>query len=129
MMSSWPFSASDFAEMLPECEPPRTTLGPPIITFMPCRRDSSAASWVVGNSATTMPSAAASATCSAVASSWLASGRPLARRSEEHTSELQSLMRISYAVFCLKKQNTTHNIRHIHMYTQEQQISAPTQVI
>src|SRR3546814_3718782 len=28
----------------------------------------------------------------------------LARRSEEHTSELQSLMRISYAVFCLKKQ-------------------------
>src|SRR3546814_4672573 len=27
------------------------------------------------------------------------------RRSEEHTSELQSLMRISYAVFCLKKQN------------------------
>src|SRR3546814_8554650 len=34
-----------------------------------------------------------------------------ARRSEEHTSELQSLMRISYAVFCLKKkkiQNKTH---------------------
>src|SRR3546814_7246455 len=32
-------------------------------------------------------------------------------RSEEHTSELQSLMRISYAVFCLKKQNTytTHS--------------------
>src|SRR3546814_7899579 len=28
-------------------------------------------------------------------------------RSEEHTSELQSLMRISYAVFCLKKQKTT----------------------
>src|SRR3546814_4268805 len=28
---------------------------------------------------------------------------PQARRSEEHTSELQSLMRISYAVFCLKK--------------------------
>src|SRR3546814_5514185 len=29
------------------------------------------------------------------------------RRSEEHTSELQSLMRISYAVFCLKKKNYT----------------------
>src|SRR3546814_8051119 len=28
---------------------------------------------------------------------------PIVRRSEEHTSELQSLMRISYAVFCLKK--------------------------
>src|SRR3546814_1932672 len=31
--------------------------------------------------------------------------RPPDRRSEEHTSELQSLMRISYAVFCLKKKN------------------------
>src|SRR3546814_1913041 len=32
------------------------------------------------------------------------------RRSEEHTSELQSLMRISYAVFCLKtKKETSHN--------------------
>src|SRR3546814_2589636 len=30
-------------------------------------------------------------------------------RSEEHTSELQSLMRISYAVFCLKKKETTPN--------------------
>src|SRR3546814_5729089 len=30
-------------------------------------------------------------------------------RSEEHTSELQSLMRISYAVFCLKKKNITTN--------------------
>src|SRR3546814_10243325 len=30
-------------------------------------------------------------------------GKELVRRSEEHTSELQSLMRISYAVFCLKK--------------------------
>src|SRR3546814_6521324 len=33
-------------------------------------------------------------------------GCPLAARSEEHTSELQSLMRISYAVFCLKKKQT-----------------------
>src|SRR3546814_9136997 len=32
-------------------------------------------------------------------------GRRDAMRSEEHTSELQSLMRISYAVFCLKKKN------------------------
>src|SRR3546814_8118995 len=30
------------------------------------------------------------------------------QRSEEHPSELQSLMRTSYAVFCLKKKNTTH---------------------
>src|SRR3546814_3458611 len=33
-------------------------------------------------------------------------------RSEEHTSELQSLMRISYAVFCLKKKKTTNATRY-----------------
>src|SRR3546814_9380021 len=33
-------------------------------------------------------------------------------RSEEHTSELQSLMRISYAVFCLKKKNTSQHQQH-----------------
>src|SRR3546814_7341690 len=36
------------------------------------------------------------------------------RRSEEHTSELQSLMRISYAVFCLKKKNKTKQTTKIH---------------
>src|SRR3546814_8193078 len=39
------------------------------------------------------------------------------RRSEEHTSELQSLMRISYAVFCLKKKkiyNNTDNITQLN---------------
>src|SRR3546814_2134745 len=42
-----------------------------------------------------------------------------ARRSEEHTSELQSLMRISYAVFCLKKKKqkqTNANNKHTHSY-------------
>src|SRR3546814_3428240 len=34
---------------------------------------------------------------------------PAPARSEEHTSELQSLMRISYAVFCLKKKNSKSN--------------------
>src|SRR3546814_8803437 len=34
-------------------------------------------------------------------------------RSEEHTSELQSLMRISYAVFCLKKKKTTDTTRYM----------------
>src|SRR3546814_10350615 len=36
-------------------------------------------------------------------------------RSEEHTSELQSLMRISYAVFCLKKKNNKQKITPIHI--------------
>src|SRR3546814_5121068 len=43
-------------------------------------------------------------------------------RSEEHTSELQSLMRISYAVFCLKKKktiNTQYNSRAQTKYTTE----------
>src|SRR3546814_4474453 len=35
---------------------------------------------------------------------------PAVTRSEEHTSELQSLMRISYAVFCLKKKKNLHVI-------------------
>src|SRR3546814_3923568 len=38
-------------------------------------------------------------------------------RSEEHTSELQSLMRISYAVFCLKKKNTQDNPKLKHENT------------
>src|SRR3546814_5553961 len=40
-------------------------------------------------------------------------GRPMdIERSEEHTSELQSLMRTSYAVFCLKKKKTSNAKRH-----------------
>src|SRR3546814_4599899 len=38
--------------------------------------------------------------------------RAVWERSEEHTSELQSLMRISYAVFCLKKKTTTQQIHN-----------------
>src|SRR3546814_1803993 len=38
---------------------------------------------------------------------------PVTNRSEEHTSELQSLMRISYAVFCLKKKKTNPHNTHI----------------
>src|SRR3546814_5559841 len=41
-----------------------------------------------------------------------------AHRSEEHTSELQSLMRISYAVFCLKKKhNLTQNSQYHRLHT------------
>src|SRR3546814_10355081 len=53
---------------------------------------------------------AASARFNSVVSGPISLGADPCRRirSEEHTSELQSLMRISYAVFCLKKKNTTH---------------------
>src|SRR3546814_2796359 len=47
-------------------------------------------------------------------------GRIAARRSEEHTSELQSLMRISYAVFCLKKK---HPHRPIHTDTNNKNLN------
>src|SRR3546814_4378515 len=53
----------------------------------------------------------------ACADVWAEEGDVLATgigiRSEEHTSELQSLMRISYAVFCLKKKK---NLNQIHVY-------------
>src|SRR3546814_3738218 len=44
-------------------------------------------------------------------------GQPELPRSEEHTSELQSLMRISYAVFCLRKKhiNYNHTTTHNHL--------------
>src|SRR3546814_7178594 len=43
---------------------------------------------------------------------WKKTSRQERDRSEEHTSELQSLMRISYAVFCLKKKKTKTDNRH-----------------
>src|SRR3546814_1434613 len=46
-----------------------------------------------------------------------ACGRGAPSRSEEHTSELQSLMRISYAVFCLKKKRKKHTFTYLHYYT------------
>src|SRR3546814_4353683 len=51
--------------------------------------------------ATTMPGRQSDARPGVPGSRW--------ERSEEHTSELQSLMRISYAVFCLKKKNKTES--------------------
>src|SRR3546814_9374770 len=49
-------------------------------------------------------------------------------RSEEHTSELQSLMRISYAVFCLKNKNTKRNLLHrSHTLNKRKYTNAPTQ--
>src|SRR3546814_9412585 len=49
-------------------------------------------------------------------------------RSEEHTSELQSLMRISYAVFCLNKKNTPthHTLPYYHPHTNTTYVSVPS---
>src|SRR3546814_10783534 len=50
------------------------------------------------------------------------------QRSEEHTSELQSLMRISYAVFCLKKKKKKNTDRH-KKHKKKQQAAAHTLII
>src|SRR3546814_8445791 len=58
--------------------------------------------------------------------------RGRSHRSEEHTSELQSLMRISYAVFCLKKKKTTiqyhhkQTLKHHNKYQQNQHTTTTT---
>src|SRR3546814_6333890 len=58
-------------------------------------------------------SAKASAPCCPARTYWRETGYVCQekRRSEEHTSELQSLMRISYAVFCLKKKKIMNKIQ------------------
>src|SRR3546814_9963576 len=52
---------------------------------------------------------------------------PVGRRSEEHTSELQSLMRISYAVFCLKKKKPKRNRPKAHYPDHTREIDKKTQ--
>src|SRR3546814_13432560 len=67
--------------------PPRSTRTDTLFPYTTLFRSQDASSW---SSATACMACAPPASC----------------RSEEHTSELQSLMRISYAVFCLKKKKT-----------------------
>src|SRR3546814_10074410 len=60
---------------------------------------------------------------------WRRPGRRRRTRSEEHTSELQSLLRISYAVFCLKKNNKSNasvfdTVLHAYINTLNQELRA-----
>src|SRR3546814_4714915 len=64
----------------------------------------------------TPPTSATGANKASSVSRRASDGSP-AGRSEEHTSELQSLMRISYAVFCLKKKKNTKQPRHYRTST------------
>ena len=70
-----PSLATSRAEAFPEWDPPRTTLGAPIMTSIPFSEAQQAASVVVGNSLMEMPLLKASSTCSTSVSSWLAMGR------------------------------------------------------
>src|SRR3546814_3666844 len=64
----------------------------------------------------TLAKSNAASAAGGVAARAVEEGTSITVRSEEHTSELQSLMRISYAVFCLKKKKK--NINEIQLTTQ-----------
>src|SRR3546814_8925184 len=82
--------------------PPRSTRTDTLFPYTTLFR-SIAATKAAGSIHTARPPRiAAQAPTATIASRW---SRPNSGRSEEHTSELQSLMRISYAVFCLKQKN------------------------
>src|SRR3546814_3050873 len=80
-------------------EPPRAEIRKPATTAV--------IKPLSGEAPLAMPKAMASgsATIATVSPAIASALKVLTERSEEHTSELQSLMRISYAVFCLKKKN------------------------
>src|SRR3546814_6024946 len=65
--------------------------------------------WIIGMHISPLPTASTHIHPNATRTrKLLLKAEEISKRSEEHTSELQSLMRISYAVFCLKKQNKTN---------------------
>src|SRR3546814_5827079 len=99
-----------------------------LLANVPCGRPSNAASiwpvWLLSSSIACLPritrpgvsssTTLASSLATPSGSTSVSLTIRIARRSEEHTSELQSLMRISYAVFCLKKKkkNNKHHPEH-----------------
>src|SRR3546814_961461 len=80
--------------------PPRSTRTDTLFPYTTLFRSNSSPPFACKAAATRMARPGAASACASCAASAL---RFSACRSEEHTSELQSLMRISYAVFCLKK--------------------------
>src|SRR3546814_9044468 len=66
------------------------------------------------------------ATAATTAGERTAATTTTAARSEEHTSELQSLMRISYAVFCLKKKKITNHIHELRIHKKQRRTQHPS---
>src|SRR3546814_1379154 len=100
--------------------PPRSTRTDTLFPYTTLFRSPPGARPLVPRVSRTMPSD----TSQRRTESWVAtrsrwpSGEKTGARSEEHTSELQSLMRISYAVFCLKKKkkyNPENKFKHPHL--------------
>src|SRR3546814_4819619 len=99
--------------------PPRSTRTDTLFPYTTLFRSP----WQVGHWMSTVPSSRGRQPTTIRSDSLLSSSLslsepvPLHSRSEDHTSELQSLMRISYAVFCLKKKNKhtqSHYINNNH---------------
>src|SRR3546814_5725912 len=97
--------------------PPRSTLTDTLFPYTTLFRSFSVSSL---ESLSTIGSATVPASLPPAITSSLATTRSNPIRSEEHTSELQSLMRISYAVFCLKKKNNNEKCNtHKHTITSQ----------
>src|SRR3546814_10492344 len=103
-------------------QPPRSTRTATLVPYTTLFRSTSSPDRVVKSASRSPPAAYCSRQRWRSARSASRASAPVAAslRSEEHTSELQSLMRISYAVFCLNKKNQqpgqafpTHGINHI----------------
>src|SRR3546814_10041274 len=93
--------------------PPRSTRTDTLFPYTTLFRSSTRIEWLVGLIVTNAQQIAFLDFPVRIA--W----REMMRRSEEHTSELQSLMRISYAVFCLKKKNKEKNNNKKNTVTDE----------
>src|SRR3546814_9267517 len=98
--------------------PPRSTRTDTLFPYTPLLRSPRRSHGRANHENRNLPSMLASFSSQNGESHSQPSGNPLQRfnlrakrRSEEHTSELQSLMRTSYAVFCLNKQTTRNKLR------------------
>src|SRR3546814_950303 len=85
--------------------PPRSTRTDTLFPYTPLFRSRGAKVFVTDINPALVQKAVDELGCEAVALDEIYDVNADVYRSEEHTSELQSLMRISYAVFCLKKKN------------------------
>src|SRR3546814_4338798 len=98
--------------------PPRSTRTDTLFPYTTLFRSADAV-WVNDTASSRISSRAFSEDCAfltTIASTDLTASA-IDRRSEEHTSELQSLMRISYAVFCLKKKKQDRRNQHMRRKT------------
>src|SRR3546814_3349512 len=85
----------------------RPDIGAPRDQWVPTVKVADAVGWKDGQTPAAAPGLAVNAFATGLDHPRWLYRLPNGDRSEEHTSELQSLMRISYAVFCLKKKKTT----------------------